>query len=117
MPSALRNVIIAQIILIAAVVVAAFAWRGQAWALSAVFGGAIVMVNSLLLAWRVKRADRLEGTSIALTMYAGAAQRFIITLVGFAIGMGVLKLTPLPQLIAFAVAQLGYVIAAKRQYP
>ena len=117
MSSALRNVVIAQLILIAAVVVAAFAWRGQAWALSALYGGAIVMVNSLLLAWRVNRADRLQGTSVALTMYAGAAQRFIVTLVGFAIGMGVLKLAPLPQLIAFAVAQLGYVIAAKRQFP
>lgn len=117
MSSALRNVVIAQIILIAAVAIAAFAWRGQEWALSALFGGAIVLVNSLLLARRVKRADQLEGTSVALTMYAGAAQRFIITVAGFAIGMGVLKLAPLPQLIAFAVAQLGYVIAAKRQYP
>lgn len=117
MSSALRNVVIAQVFLIAAVAIAAFVWRGQEWALSALFGGAIVLVNSLLLALRVKRTDRLEGNSVALAMYAGAAQRFVVTLVGFAIGMGVLKLAPLPQLIAFAVAQLSYVIAAKRQYP
>lgn len=117
MSSALRNVVIAQVFLIAAVAIAAFIWRGQEWAVSALFGGAIVLVNSFLLALRVKRADRLEGGSVALTMYAGAAQRFVVTLVGFGIGMGLLKLAPLPMLIAFAAAQLGYMIAAKRQYP
>ena len=61
MSSALRNVVIAQVFLIAAVAIAAFVWRGQEWALSALFGGAIVLLNSLLLAVRVKRADRLVG--------------------------------------------------------
>jgi ATP synthase protein I len=115
MQSGVRNIVIAQLILTAAVAVAFFAWQGQGEALSALYGGAIVLLNSFLLARRIRRTSAHEGKSIALAMYAGAAQRFVTTLVAFAVGMGVLKLAPLPQIIAFAVAQLGYVIAAQRQ--
>jgi len=117
MHSGLRNVVLAQLFLTAAAIIAAFLWRGQFAALSALYGGAIVVANSALLAWRVRRTAHLEGNSVALSMYMGAAQRFVFAAVAFALGIGWLKLDPLPMIAAFAIAQFGYAIAAKRQYP
>lgn len=117
MHSGLRNVVLAQLSLVAAATLAAFLWRGQWGALSALGGGAIVLLNSLLLAWRVRRAGELEGNSVVLAMYMGAAQRFLIAAVGFALGIGALGLDPLPMIAAFAIAQFGYAVAAKRQVP
>lgn len=117
MQSGIRNVVIAQLILIAAVASVYFVWQDAMHAVSALYGGAIVLVNSFLLAVRFRRAAYLEGNQVATAMYLGAVQRFVTTLAGFAIGIGVLKLAPLPQIIAFAAAQFGYAIAAKRQYP
>jgi ATP synthase protein I len=115
MQSGLQNIIIAQLILTAVVVVGAFVWQGYAGALSALFGGVIVLLNSFLLARQVRRAGKLEGSSVAVSMYAGAAQRFIVAAAGFAIGMGLLKLAPLPMVAAFVVAQFAFLFAAQYQ--
>lgn len=111
----LRNLIIIQLILIMAVAVATLFWQGRVQALAALYGGAIVLLNSLLLARRMRRAGKLEGRSVVAAMYAGAAQRFVLAAAGFALGMGLLKLAPLPMIAAFALAQFAYVIAAQRQ--
>jgi ATP synthase protein I len=115
MQSGLQKIIIAQLILMSVVVVGAFVWQGIAGALSALFGGVIVLLNSFLLARQVRRAGKLEGSSVAATMYAGAAQRLIVAAAGFAIGMGLLKLAPLPMVAAFVVAQFAFLFAAPYQ--
>jgi ATP synthase protein I len=51
------------------------------------------------------RADIRSGQ---ISLYFGAAQRFVAVLVLLAVGIGALKLAPLPLIIAFAVAQLGF---------
>ena len=117
MHSGLRNLVLAQLSLVAVTIIAAFLWRGQFAALSALYGGAIVLVNSLLLAWRVRGAGAMDGNRVVMAMYLGAAQRFAVAAVGFALGIGWLGLAPLPMIAAFALAQFGYAIAAKRQYP
>jgi ATP synthase protein I len=117
MRSGLRNIIIIQLILTAAVALGALAWRGQESALAAAYGGGIVLLNSFLLARRVRRAGELEGSSVAASMYAGAAQRFIIAAAAFGLGMGVLRLEPVPMIAAFAVAQFALVFAAQQQSP
>lgn len=100
-----------------AVALAFFVWQGRLQAVAALYGGAIVLLNSLLLARRVRGAGELDGRGAALALYAGAVQRFVVTLAAFGIGMGLLRLPPLPQILAFAVAQLGFAIAAGRQQP
>jgi ATP synthase protein I len=112
----MRKLLIIQIILIALVVVGFHLQQGQAVALSALFGGSIALVNTLLLAWGVRRAGQTaekNGTRGALTLYLGAIERFVFTLVGFLVGMGTLKLSPVPMLTSFAVAQLGYWFGAR----
>ncbi|NIP73907.1 MAG: ATP synthase subunit I [Gammaproteobacteria bacterium] len=117
MASGVRNVIIAQVFLAAVVALAYLLWQSRWHGAAAAYGGGIALLNSFLLARRVRRAGELEGSSVALAMYAGAVQRFVITLVGFAVGIALLRLSPLPLIVAFAVAQLGFVIAAGRQQP
>lgn len=112
----MRKLLIIQIILVALVVAGFYLQQGQAVALSALFGGSIALVNSLLLAWRVRRAGRAaekDETRGAFTLYLGAIERFVLTLIGFVVGMGTLKLSPFPMLVSFAVAQLGYWIGAR----
>jgi len=92
-------------------------WWGQESALAAAYGGGIVLLNSLLLARRVRRAGELEGSSVVASMYTGAVQRFIIAAAAFGLGMGVLRLQPVPMIVAFAAAQFALVFAAQQQSP
>lgn len=112
----MRKLLIIQIFLIALVVVGFHLQQGQAVALSALFGGAIALVNTLLLAWRVRRAGQVaeeNETRGVFTLYLGAIERFVFTLIGFVVGMGTLKLSPFPMLVSFAVAQIGYWVGAR----
>lgn len=112
----MRKLLITQLFLIALVVAGFYLQQGQEVALSALFGGSIALVNTLLLAWRVRRAGQTaekDETRGAFTLYLGAIERFVFTLIGFVAGMGTLRLSPLPMLVAFAIAQLGYWIGAR----
>jgi ATP synthase protein I len=112
----MRKLLLTQLLLVALVAVGSYLQFGQPAAQAALFGGCIALVNTLLLAWRVRNAGhRAEQSSSrgALTLYLGAVERFVFTLLAFIAGMGMLKLPPLPMLVAFAAAQLGYWIAAR----
>ncbi len=91
--------------------------RGTEFMLAAMFGGSILIVNTVLMIIRFKKAQTAEGQSFAVAMYAGAAQRFIVTIAGFAIGVGWLQLQPVPQLVAFALGYIGFIIAARNSVP
>ncbi len=79
-------------------------------ATAAVFGGGIALANSMQSAWwfnvTATRAGSPQATLLAI--YAGVAQRLLLTVAGFAFGIGHLRLSPVPMLIAFGVAQLGH---------
>ncbi|HKJ08619.1 MAG TPA: ATP synthase subunit I [Gammaproteobacteria bacterium] len=112
----MRKILILQVLLIAAVTGAYFGKAGAAGAQAALFGGAIALVNALLLGRRVQRAGRAAQDSVTrgtFALYLGAVERFVFTLVGFGVGMGVLHLQPLPLLLAFAAAQAAYWLAAR----
>ena len=74
------------------------------------------MVIAALLGWRLQRAaDAAAGAAEAqlqgsLQLYWGAMERFLIVGVGFAVGIAAIKLPPLPMIVAFAVAQLGFLL-------
>ena len=110
----MRKLLITQGILVA-VVAALFLVQSPQALVSALYGGSIALLNSILLGKRVAR-DRAAVAQSAnmdlLSLYFGALQRFALTIVAMAVGMGWLKLDPIALLVAFGVAQLGYVIAA-----
>jgi ATP synthase protein I len=109
----MHKVLIAQILIVLGVTVAYLALQGWVAAQSAGFGGAITVVSSYLLAQRVKSAGERARESVAggmALLYLGALQRFVLTLALLVLGLGVLKLAPIPLIVAFAVAQLGFLV-------
>jgi len=80
---------------------------------SSMYGGVVSILNTLLLARSVnaagKAASEQEQTRSALVLVKSVVIRFTLVLVSFYIGIVYLKLVALEILIAFALAQLGYV--------
>ena len=81
--------------------------------LPSIFGGLVSIVNSLLLARSVNAAgtaaSEQEQTRGALVLVKSVIIRFAFVLVSFYIGIVYLKLAAIEILVAFALAQLGYV--------
>jgi len=80
---------------------------------SSVFGGAIAIVNSLLLARSVNdagiEASEQKTARGALTLIKSVVFRFVLVLLSFYIGIVYLELNALQMLVAFALAQIGYI--------
>jgi len=91
---------------------------GVASAQAAIFGAFIGVVLSLFLGWSVARAANAapENQKISMGMlYISAAQRFLLALLLFGLGMGYLKLEPLPMVITFCLVQIGYFVFMRAQ--
>lgn len=90
--------------------------KGQVGAQSAIYGALISIVLAMLLIAGVRRAaeaaEESKKKSMA-TLYFGAAQRFVLALVLFALGVGKLKLDPLAMVVGFAVAQATYFLSTQ----
>ncbi len=86
-------------------------YQGQLAAQSALFGGCIAMLNVWITHRRMQSAARIAeiapGKEVGI-FYLAAIQRFVFTIGLFLIGMGLLELPPVPMLLSFAVAQVGY---------
>ncbi len=98
---------------ISIVVALVFLSLGSTTMLPSIFGGLVSIVNSLLLARSVnaagKAASEQEQTRGALVLVKSVIIRFAFVLVSFYIGIVYLKLAAIEILVAFALAQLGYV--------
>lgn len=105
--------LLVQLVLVLIVVAAWGVLRSGAEALAAAYGGAIALINSLLLFWFWRRAEQKAGASVQHNMrllVGSAIARFAAVLVLFALGMGALQLAPLPLLIAFIAGQTALAI-------
>jgi F0F1-type ATP synthase assembly protein I len=98
---------------ISIVVALVFLSLDSATIFSSMYGGIVSILNTLLLARSVnaagKAASEQEQTRSALVLVKSVVIRFTLVLVSFYIGIVYLKLVALEILIAFALAQLGYV--------
>lgn len=87
--------------------------------LAALYGGVMVIINTLLLLWHSARAERLEqqdtGQNFKIIVRC-AIERFGITVALFALGLGRLGLEPLPLISGFAAGQLLFVIGGMRNH-
>lgn len=104
--SRLRRLLVTQLVLLGVVAAIYFALKGGAEAVAAAFGGAIAFANSSLLAWRARQAERgrvLNAHQSMRVLIRTVIERYVLVGALFALGLGVLKLTPLPLLIGFAV--------------
>ncbi len=100
-----------QAVLVSAMAGLFYVYQGELAAQAAFYGGGIVILNLWLSSRRLIRVLDNQNTSSnqeVLVLYVAAAQRFILTLGLFILGMGVFKLPPIPLLIGFAVTQITY---------
>lgn len=110
--AARRKITVVQVVLVSAV--AALFWLTKGWqgGAGALFGSGIVALNVLMQVWQLKRADRIAGLSPERNMrylYRCSAERFLATVTLLAIGIGVLRLEPLPLLAGYIIAQVAMV--------
>jgi len=114
----MRSLVIIQIILVLISAAGFYYYMGEFTLLASFFGGAVAIVHTLLLSWRLDSAAEMAGDNPdggVLALYLGVIQRFVFVLVMFGIGMGALKLTPPAMLGTFALAQLAYMIYGSKK--
>ncbi len=111
-----QKVLIAQIIAGVVAAIGFLLYAGAWHALSALAGGGVSIILLLRLRRGVKRAtevapqDQKKGM---LILYMGAAERFLLILVLFALGLGVAGLDPLAMFVGFFLAQLSNLTNAR----
>ena len=106
------RLIIVQVILTFIVALAYLAFQNINGFFAALFGGSITLSGTVLMAWRISRAGEAASTEKQqgyIEIYIGAIQKFVLTLVLMALGMGYLQLNPLAILVGFAVTQLSFI--------
>jgi ATP synthase protein I len=111
--AALQRQLQFQVVVTAIVSLLFFVTGGGVSGKAALFGGLMAVMNSLLQLWHWWRFDRKgrEGPAQnALLIYRIAIERFVSTLLLFALGLGVLKLAPLPLFSGFIAGQLVLLI-------
>jgi len=100
-----------QALLIGVVVFLYLVLGGSPDAHAALFGGGCALVNAWLLGRRLRLAANVAKASPGqevTVIYVGALQRFALLLALFIVGMGWLKLNPVPLLVAFGAAQVAF---------
>jgi ATP synthase protein I len=110
-----RRVVLAQAA--ATLAIAAGFGVGAGWreASAALYGGAVTIAITAWLAWRLRRVRAQTGAGAGIAMiYSSTLVRYLTVVVLIGAGLAVLKLEPLPLLIAFAVSQFGYLAAWAR---
>jgi ATP synthase protein I len=112
-----RRLLIAQVVLTVVLGLAWAIYADYSDGLAVIYGGAV----SILLGWLHKRGVRkaeVEAISDAkagmLILYIGAVIRFILLMVMLGVGFGLIKLSPQPMLAGFVLAQLGFLLLARR---
>ena len=107
-----------QLLLVGLAAVILFVLSGRFQALSALFGGSMAVLNVMLLEWRRYQADSGRALSAGQSLWAlyrSAIERFALVLALFALGLGVLRLEPLPLLMGFMAGLLGLFVTGTRR--
>lgn len=77
---------------------------------SAVCGGMIGILTSLLLAWRMTQAARPGADLRAL--FIGAFERMVLAVAAFGVGIALIGLAPFAMIMGFASTQVAYYAGA-----
>jgi ATP synthase protein I len=93
-----------------------YIYQDQLAGQSALYGGCMAIFNVWITQRRVRIAAEVASVSPGketTVLYIAAVQRFSFTLAFFMVGMGWLELPPIPMLIAFSIAQVGYFFSGR----
>ena len=87
---------------------------GSAAALAILYGVATALVASLLMVWRERttlRHPEWDGRKLFGVFILSGLERWFTVIVMLGMGLGVLKLSPLPLLLGLAAAQIAWLSA------
>jgi hypothetical protein len=116
--SRIRVVLSAQLLLVFLTSVVFLFASGGFQAGSAGFGGAIALINLLLLEWRRYRTDKgrvIDARQSLRVLYRSALERLLLVALLFALGMGALALDPLALLTGFVAGQLALLLTGMKR--
>jgi len=108
--------VISTQLIVSIIVAAVFLTKGTWDSLAAVYGGLVSICISLLLLRGIQRANDAAITDPGKSMrilYIGAVQRFVVVLALIALGIALLKLSPIALITGFALAQIGYLLGSR----
>lgn len=91
-----------------------FLAAGSAAALAVFYGVATALVASLLMVWRERttlRHPEWDGRKLFGVFILSGLERWFTVILMLGIGLGVLKLSPLPLLLGLIVAQIAWLSA------
>jgi hypothetical protein len=106
-------VLLTQLLLVFLTSVVFLFASGGFQAASAGFGGAIALINVLLLEWRRYRVDKgpaIDARQSLRVLYRSALERLLLVALLFALGLGALALDPLALLSGFIAGQLALLL-------
>jgi ATP synthase protein I len=109
-----RRVLWTQVLLAAILALGFLAWRGAPAAAAALYGGMVTLLVTGWLAWRLRRVTARAPQASLGVIYSSALLRYVAVAGLIGVGLGVLRLAPLPLLSAFAVTQFGFLASLRR---
>ena len=110
------RVVFVQILTTLIVALGTLNFYGQWPAIAAIFGGALAIGVAVLTAHWIYRAGEIaqaepqRGVGAFLSV---AGKRMLLTIAGLALGIAWLRLPPVPLLVGFALAYMGYLFASR----
>ncbi len=110
----MRTILSIQAFMLVVAMGSGYLYGGPAAAQGALFGAAIALANTLLLAWRLhqgKRHVHADAQRHLRAFYFSTLERFVVVGGLLAIGIGALQLSPLPLLAAFVAGQMAWMIS------
>jgi ATP synthase protein I len=116
--SRVRMVLSTQLVLVLLTSAVFFLVSGGFPAGSAGFGGAIALINVLLLEWRRYQTDTgraIDARQSLLVLYRSALERLLLVALLFALGLGALALDPLALLTGFIMGQVALLLTGTKR--
>ncbi|RKZ79818.1 MAG: ATP synthase subunit I [Gammaproteobacteria bacterium] len=107
-----------QVVMLVVTVLITLWWQGHSAAIACFYGGFIAIANTLLQRWHLigsaKQAKSNAGMNLRKA-YRCVVERWVLTIVMFAVGFAVLNFSPLPLMTGFIVTQLALLFGIKNR--
>jgi ATP synthase protein I len=114
----INNLLKRQLVVLVGIVLILFWWQGGVAAIACFYGGMIAVANTLLQRWHlidsVEYARSDAGKNLRKA-YSCVAQRWLLTIVMFAVGFAVFNFALLPLMTGFIAMQFALLFGIKKQ--
>jgi len=105
----INHLIKMQVVVLVVTVFIFLWWQGSSASIACFYGGGIAVANTLLQRWHLISSAKQAKSDASMNLrkaYRCVAERWLLTVVMFAVGFAVLILSPLPLMTGFIVTQL-----------